>query len=172
MKLSYLYSFGSDYIYAKSHLSTSNHAVCDRMAIDLLKCSIRVNLLVLLSYALAAGAPLYNTLYTDKKEMIIPLILPFIDPNTQHGFAVNYAYQMITCLFGSVIVPGIELLTCVLRNNVSVTAAVIENAIKEYRIRLRRERKFCPDLTWEFRNILLKILDFDGCVFQLVCLSI
>lgn len=147
-------------------MSPRNHEVCDKIAINLLTCSIRVNLLVLLSYTLAAGAPLYNTLYTDKKEMIIPVLLPFIDPDTPNGFAVNYAYQMITCIFGSFIVPGIELLTCVLRNNVSVTAAVIENAIREFRIRLRRERKFCPDLAWEFRNILFKILDFDGFVFQ------
>lgn len=165
-KLRYLYNFGPNFIYAKSEVSPRNHDVCDKIAINLLTCSIRVNLLVLLSYTLAAGAPLYNTLYTDKKEMIIPVLLPFIDPDTPNGFAVNYAYQMITCIFGSFIVPGIELLACVLRNNVSVTAAVIENAIREFRIRLRRERKFCPDLAWEFRNILFKILDFDGFVFQ------
>lgn len=165
-QLRHLYNFGADFIYAKSDVSSRNHDVCDKMAIHFMACSIRVNLLVLLSYAFAVVAPLYKTLFTDEKEMMIPIILPFIDPDTQKGFTINYAYQMVTAIFGSFIVPGIELLTCVLRNNVSVTAAVIENAIKVFRIRLRRKRKFCVDSTSEFRNILLKILDFNGFVFE------
>lgn len=166
MQLSLLYNFGCDFIYSKHDITPRNHDVCNKMAIHLMTCSIRVNLLVLLSYVFAAGAPLYKTLFTDEREMIIPIILPFIDPHTHNGFVINYAYQMITCIFGSFIVPGIELLTCVLRNNVSVTAAVVKNAIKEFRIRLRMERKFYAKSTWEFQNILLKILDFDELVCQ------
>lgn len=156
-----LYNFGADYIYAKHDISPKNHDVCNNMAIYLITCSIRVNLLILLSYALAVGAPLYKTLFTDENEMILPVILPFIDPDTQNGFNINYAYQVIICIFGGFIVPGCELVTCVLKNNVSVIAAIIANELTEFQMRLKEYNVASADIDLEFRNILLKILDFD-----------
>lgn len=59
------------------------------------------------------------------------------------------------------IVPGCELVTCVLKNNVSVIAAVIENALTEFEIKLRENNAVSENFDSEFRNILLKVLDFD-----------
>lgn len=95
-----LYNFGADFIYAKHNISTKNHDVCNDMAIYLITCSIRVNLLILLSYALAVGAPLYKTMFTDENEMILPVILPLIDPDTPNGFNINFTYQVIIGIFG------------------------------------------------------------------------
>lgn len=156
-----LYNFGADFIYAKHDISPKNHDVCDDMAVYLITCSIRVNLLILLSYALAVGAPLYKTLFTDENEMILPVVLPLINPDTPNGFNINYAYQVVICIFGGFIVPGCELVTCVLKNNVSVIAAAIANALTEHEIKLGKNNGVPENFDSEFRNILLKILDFD-----------
>lgn len=160
-QLRQLYNFAADYIYAKCNDSPNIWNLCNRMAIYLITCSIRVNSLVVLSYALAICAPLYKTLFTDENEMILPIILPFINPDTQTGFNINYTYQLIFCIFGSIAVPGCELVSCVLKNNVSVIAAVIEYTLTEFEIRLEMDDPAPADVSLEFRNIIIKIQDFD-----------
>lgn len=159
----HLYQFGADFIYANSDNSPKNYVVCNRMAVYLITCSIRVNLLVLLSYMMAVCVPLSKTLFTDENEMILPVILPFIDPDTQNGFIINYTNQAVSCIFGSCVIPGTELLTCVLKNNVSVAAAAIENSIRDLKIRMMMKRKHSPvkEFVHEFRNIIVKVLDYD-----------
>lgn len=159
--LNRLYNFGADYIYAKSDVSPKNWNVCNKMAKYLITCTIRVNLFVVLSYALAICAPLWKTLCTDEKEMILPVILPFINPDTKSGFEINYIYQVITCAFGSFIVPGCELILCIMKNNVSAIAAVIVNAVTEFQIRLEKNDDAVDNILLEYRNLILKILDFD-----------
>lgn len=161
------------------------------MAIYLMTCTIRVNLMVFLSYSFLIWAPLYQNLYTDEHEMLFPIILPFIDPETDNGFTINIINQMISVMLGTFVIPGLfldhlitsiltclfcipynhsthyfhntgtEIVTCVLKNNVTATAAVIENSLLEFKCMVRKERKFSIKCTWEFRNIILKILDFD-----------
>lgn len=39
---------------------------------------------------------------------------------------------MVTCVYGAVIIPATELITCVLKNTASATAAIIENSLQEF----------------------------------------
>lgn len=43
----------------------------------------------------------------------------------------------------------------------TATAAVIENALLEFKCMARKQKHFSIKCAWEFRNIILKILDFD-----------
>lgn len=126
--------------------------------------SIRVNLLMALSLSMTICVPLTRTLFTHEKEMILPVILPFIDPDTEKGFAINYVDQMITCIFGSCVLPATELMTCVLKNNAFAAAALIKDALNELTIRAKTEDDASEEFVHEFRNIILMILDFDRCV--------
>lgn len=156
-----LYNFGANFIYANSNTSRKNYVAYDKMAVNLVTSSIRVNLLVLLSYMMAVCVPMTKTLFTDENEMILPVILPFIDPDTDSGFFINYADQVITCMFGSCVIPGTELLTCVLKNNVMAAAIAIENSIIELKVRMMMNQDFTQEFVNEFRNIILRILDYD-----------
>lgn len=138
------------------------------MAIYLFTCSIRVNLLLLLSYMMAVCVPFSKTLFTDENEMILPVILPFIDPDTENGFIINYTDQVITCIFGSCVIPGTELLTCVLKNNVSAAATVIKNSLVALKLRMTMNGHLNEEFVQEFRNIILKILDYDRFVPELL----
>lgn len=161
-----LYNFGADFIYAKCGTSRKHYIACDKMAIYLITCSITVNLLVLLSYMMAVCVPFTKTLFTDENEMILPVILPFVDPDTENGFIINYTDQVITCIFGSCVIPGTELLTCVLKNNASVAAIAIENSLLDLKKRMLMNDNLDEEFIQEFRNIILKILDYNRFVVE------
>lgn len=156
-----LYNFGADYIYANSNSSPKNYAVCNKMAIHLITNTANVIAIVMISFSLIIGAPFYKTVFTDENEMMIPVILPFIDPETTNGFQINFTYQLFSLFCGSLIIPMNEIFTCVLKNNVTLAAAVIQNSLREFKIRLVKSRKFSNEFYPEFKNIVLKILDFD-----------
>lgn len=160
-KLRNMYNFGADYIYAKSEISPSNFDVCNRMATDLLKSTIKVNSLVFLAFTILVGLPFYKILHNEH-ELILPVIMPFIDPNTQNGFFANMANQMIHLCIGSFSIPIHNTFVCILKNNVLVTAAVIKNALNEFKIKLKNDKNFSKETicVWEFRNIVLKTLDY------------
>lgn len=156
-----LYNFAGHFIYANSKSSLRNHSVCDRMAIDLLFSSLKTNTLLVFSISLSVCVPMYKMFYTDEREMFIPVILPFVDPDTENGFYLNLASQLITASFGAIAIPAIELVTCVLKNNVLATAAVVNNSILELKNQMESDGLFTMDRMWKFRNIILKTLDFD-----------
>lgn len=130
------------------------------MAIYLLTCSFRVNLTVFFSYLLLVCGPLYKNFFTDEHEMPW-LILPFIDAETDFGFKINMTNQMITVLLGLPVVPSTEIVTCVLKNNVTATAAVIKNSLIEFQTLVEADKNFSIKCVCELRNTILKILDFD-----------
>lgn len=160
-KLRSIYNFGADYIYANSEISSSNFDVCNRMAIDLLKSAIKISSLVFVAYIILVSLPFYKTLHNEY-ELVLPIIMPFVDPNTQNGFYINMANQLVHLCIGSFGIPIHNLFGCILKNNVLVTAAVIENTLNEFKKKLKNNKNFAKETACigEFRNIVLKILDF------------
>lgn len=159
-----LYNFAGHYVYANSEISSKHYVVCDRMAIDLLSSSLKTNILLIGSIQVSVSIPLYKMLYTDDDEMLVPVIVPFVDPKSTIGFYVNLVNQVTTAFVGGIAIPAIELVTCVLKNNVSATAAVIKNSTRELGDRIKSDGLFAYAHLLEFRNIILMSLDFDGCV--------
>lgn len=161
-----LYNFGNDSIYAHYNSTPKTHEVCDKMAIDLLIRSIRVNGVIIFSYSLLVLAPLHKNFFTDEREMLLPVILPFIDPDTQLGFTINTINQMITVPMGIFVIPAAELTTCVITNIIQTTAALIENSLIEFKSLVKADKNFSNKCVLEFRNILMKIADFDRLVLK------
>lgn len=156
-----IYSFSGKYIYANSNRSPRNSVVCNRSANKLVTGSIKVILLIYLSLAIGVSAPMYKLFISHEKEMILPVIFPFIDPDTDHGFYINLASQYISCLSGFVILPGCELVLCALKYSFTAYAAVVANEILEFGLELEDDEEFSQSKTFEFRNIIVKILDYN-----------
>lgn len=116
---------------------------------------------------LIAGAPMYKTLFTDENEMMIPIVVPFTDPDSPNGFLIAMGYQGLVSLGGLFIVPGSEIVSCVMKNNVAAIAAVIENGLTEFQDRLRKDKRFLPKHGIPFRNLIVQIMDFDRSEFYL-----
>lgn len=155
------YNYAAKNIYAYADSSAKNYEVCDKMAVDLLRNAIRVSFLQIFALSLLNLVPFYKTIFTDEKEMIIPIILPFIDPDTQNGFYLNFVYQISTDCFGVLIVVGCELVSCFVANNVKVTAHVTRNSLSEFDDLIKKDKRFTKKHSIRFRNILLQMLDFQ-----------
>lgn len=160
-KYRYLYNFAGDYLYVSSKTPSSNNEVCNQMAIYLVTSTLKVLLLIVVSFSFIIVAPTYKNLFTDDKEMIIPVILPFIDPETDRGFYLNVASQLVISVFGAIPISGIEIVTCVLKNTVSLSTALIGNSLLEFKDCLELDNKFTYERMCQFRNIIVKISDFN-----------
>lgn len=157
----HLYNFSGDFLYANSKTSSSNYNVCDRLAIHLVTSTSKVVLLMLLSFSFITCGPVYKNFFTDDREMIIPVILPFIDPETNRGFFINLICQLITSTYGAILVPAIEVVTCILKNAIFTYAVIIEDSLIELKNALELHRNFTDEFAWKFRNIIIKISDFN-----------
>lgn len=136
------------------------------MATNLFTNSVKIIILMLFSLYLTACVPLHNIFFDNgathyDNQMIIPFIMPFIDFQTQQGFYINLANQIMICLIGVIIVPSVELVNCVMMNNVSVLAAVIENKLAEFGGAIKREDQLSAEHMQRFRNIIVQIMDYD-----------
>lgn len=154
-----LYNFSGKYIYQNAHISPKNYEVCNQMANELITSSMKIIFVLWLSFGIALATPLYILLFTNEREMILPVIYPFIDPDTDSGFYINLASQYVICLFGVFILPGCELILCVLKNGYTAYAAVVENDIMEFGYQLENNKAFSQKYILQFRNIILKIGD-------------
>lgn len=159
-----LYNFSGKYVYENSRTSAENHCVCDEMAIELATSSTKICLIMIFANSLATVAPIYKLIYTDEKELVIPIILPFVDPDTEHGFYLNLANQLVICLYGIIIIPATELITCVLKNTIATIASVVDNSLQEFTKTLKQNKTFSAEQNQNFKNILLQILDFNRLV--------
>lgn len=157
----YMYNFAGNFLYSNSETSPSKSNVCDRMAIYLVTSTSKVLLLIAFSFSFITCGPIYKNLFTDDSEMIIPVILPFVDPETENGFYVNLTSQLISSSFGVIAVPAIEVVTCVLKNTISTSAAIIENSLIEFKNCLSHDGNFTKTRIWQYRNIIMTILDFN-----------
>lgn len=74
--------------------------------------------------------PIYEIVFKKEYVNIVPIILPFLDPQSKKGFYANLINQLVFGFYGVFACLGIELITCALKNSLSVTASVIENEIE------------------------------------------
>lgn len=76
---------------------------------------------------------------------------------------------MFMCLFGVIGVPFQEIITWVMINNITLSSAVIVNTLSEFEESIKREEnRFSAELICKFRDITVKIMDFDSFVSTFV----
>lgn len=155
------YNFGRKYIYENFNVSVKYNYICNHAAINLRLESGRIAFLLIFSISLGVGVPLYKTFLADEKELLIPAIMPFINPNKQFGFYINTIDQLAVCTFGFFIILGVEVSFCVVKDNITVAAAIIENELMELKHDLEDEKKLAYNHIRKFRNIILQTLDLN-----------
>lgn len=97
------------------------------LGINLTTISFIITFLILFSISLTCCAPLYEIFFTDENDMIISVLLPFTDLETQNVFYIYLANQLNSSLYG-VVIAETELITCALKNSVSVIVVIIESS--------------------------------------------
>lgn len=164
-QLRYLYNFGGNFIYSNSNSSPKINSICDHMAIKLLTKSIKVNSLILFALYLTCCVPLYNIFFnksiSKENQLIVPVIFPFLDIESEEGFYINIFNQLVICLVGVITIPSIELGTSVIINNIEIAAELIANSLRDFERSIEIEDQFSKEYIWKFRNIILQMMDVD-----------
>lgn len=94
-------------------------------------------------------------------EMTIPVILPFVDPDTKNGFFINLTSQLVTCAFGIIIIPVGEQVTVVIKNNILAAAAMIDSDITTLKKSLELDEEY--NTLWILRNCFVGNISFSQC---------
>lgn len=158
--LSVMFSFAGKYIYAKCNSSRSRYNTCNRMADQLIKDSIRTGTMVTLSMMLFVAVPMFLVIFLRQQHMIMPIILPFTDPESDDGFYLNFMHHIFFGTLGPCAIVGIEMCTCVNINAAMTAAAVIRTDLEDLELALHTNAKFTPERAQQFRNIIIEITDF------------
>lgn len=93
--------------------------------------------------------------------MIVPVIFPFLDIESDEGFYINIFNQLVICLVGVITIPSIELGTSVIINNIEIAAELIANSLRDFERSIEIEDQFSKEYIWKFRNIILQMMDVD-----------
>lgn len=70
--------------------------------------------------------PLYTYSFLNERPFFIPMILPFIDPNTWIGYHINASVQFFISFTGIIGAIGIEIILTIIVNNVHTAISIIE----------------------------------------------
>lgn len=136
--------------------------VCNKSAVKLLKSTLIIFGIVATSMIILLIFPTYAIIFKNDIQLPIPVVLPFTDLETRNGLILNMVNQVFMSLIGCTGNIGIEIITCILKNNVwASTGAIcysiddISNSIQSPAVNLKRS----VDL--RFRNILVQAQDLD-----------
>lgn len=128
------------------------------MAIHLLTNSIKTAVLVFFALTCVVYGLLFKLIVAHEKEFIYPVTLPFVDPNTEKGFYINLSSQIPTYFVSLIGFPGIETVICVISNNFTAAAAVIEDSLQEFEEEIVEHS---AEHSRQYRNIIMEIMDFN-----------
>lgn len=156
--------FAGDKIYTNIEKDSDPKYIetCDRCAINLLKSTSKTVGIVILSMTVMLLFPPYVFLFKNDIQLPIPVVLPFTDLESKTGLIINFVNQLFLCLIGATGNIGIEIVTCMLKNNVWASTGAIcysVDTISEAIERPEGHMKRIIDL--KFRNILMQVQDHD-----------
>lgn len=148
-------------MYTKYDVSANRHYICDQMAINLSISCGKTIFVTLLSFGLVGIAPMYKLLFTDDKELPLPILFPFTNLETQFGYCTNLIIQSVFGLFGVLILMGAEIGICMIKFNATISTAIIQNELMKLSNQLEMDDEFKVKHIWKFRNIILQVLDMN-----------
>lgn len=155
----FLYNFVGEYIFAKSPVSTRTYAIFDRMAIGIVKNTAKALLIFSFTFSITVIQSVLETFYWNERMLIVPVILPFIDPDSSKGFYINLVFQIIVGFPSIVVVIASEIVICVVRNVFITIAALTEDSISEFMTVMESNEKFSHHENMQFRSFIQKILE-------------
>lgn len=157
--------FGGNKIYTNvdRHSNMGYIQVCDQSAIKLLKSTITTLGIVIGSMNVYLGFPMYSYTFKHELQLPIPVLLPYTDDETSRGLLLNLANQIFVALVGLSGNIGIEIITCILKNNMVAGTAAIGHSINEFSdmIKKNTQEDLMRVMEYQFRNILIQVQDLD-----------
>lgn len=159
--------FAGESIY-KDHYETKKHReIDDKSARHLMSSSIKVLVVVSTGLFCFLTFPTYAYFIMDQRPMPVPVLLPFVDEKTSSGYYINIAHQLVFGVIGSSAVIAIELMNCMLKNNIYAAKESIVYSLDVLGAMLRTNTTFSLQMKMELRNVLVKVQDLDRFLIEL-----
>lgn len=163
--------FAGDRIY--THVGQDSNPnyinVCNESATKLLKSTLTIFGIVAASMIILLIFPVYAYVFKHDIQLPIPVVLPFTDLESKNGIFLNLANQVFISLIGGTGNLGIEVITCIMKNNVWASTVAIGHAIDEisHCVESPDKDETRRSIDLKFRNILVQVQDLDRFILQL-----
>lgn len=131
--------FTVDNIFAKRSPQNDYEKLQLKLAKRMLKQFIKTALGVLLSFPLVVIGPVYGVIFQNKYSIPTGVILPFIDPDTLEGFALNMFIQSLAVLVGVAGTLFTELLVSIADSNVYTLKELIISHLRQVDINIQKD---------------------------------
>lgn len=134
--------------------------ILDERADELLKNAMFICLVLSIGSLTYSIYPLYLFVMKGEHLNLIPIILPFTDPETNRGYYINLANQVIIAATGIIGNYAIEIGFTVMTNNLWAASDVIKYDLNEIVLGIKRgETKEVRSA--KLRNVFVQIQDVD-----------
>lgn len=152
--------FGGDFIYP-NHKDDSHGRLLDLRANKLILGAIGVLLVISSAGLIFVTFPLCSFFFHGEMSMIVPLILPYTNPESNDGYLINLFHQVILAYFGLTANFGIEIISCLLIGNLRAGVDTVNDSVNKLNESLKEKEKLTLEHSYRLRNILVQIQDLD-----------
>lgn len=152
--------FGGDFIYP-NHKEGSLGRLLDIRANKLILGAIGVLLVISTAGLVFVTFPLCSFFIKGEMSMIVPLELPYTNPESSTGYRINLFHQVILAYFGLTANFGIEIISCLLISNLRAGVDTVIDSVNKLNASLKEKEKLTLDYSYSLRNILVQIQDLD-----------
>lgn len=157
------------FTYANDESNRVYDSICNQCAIKLLKNTMKTLSIVIVSMAIYSMFPVAALLRYNEVQLMIPVLFPFTNLESQIGIIVNMLNQLLTGTMGLTANIGIEVLNCILTNAVWTSAVVVCYSIDELSQVVRNPKQFSVEIIdYHLRNIVTQVQDIDRYLHKLI----
>lgn len=159
--------FAGEIIYKDTYETEKHWRMSDKSARHLMSSSVGVLALVSVGMLSFLMFPLYAYLAMHQHPLIVPIAIPFVDEVTDSGYYINIVHQAMFGVIGVTSVIAIELMNCILKNNIYAAKELIIYSLDILGDMLNHDTTFSEQKKAEFRNFLIKLQDLDRFIIEL-----
>lgn len=155
--------FGVHFVYTNIN-DAKLYEILDNRATSFIADTVKLLALIATSAFCFCALPLYEFIFNGQRALLINLMLPFVDPDTWHGFylnTLNIAFTVGITVAGQI---AFEITHLTIINNLKSGADVVRYNLSKLDVALNRSTSFSITTKCQFRNIIMRSQDLNECV--------
>lgn len=158
--------FAGRSIFKDCRPSTDYERKLDEHAMKMITHPILTTLILTASVGLIMVGQAYAYIVDGVYALPTGLIVPFVDPNTDRGFAINLIVQSATAFTVSLSIIATEAIACIINNTFIVMADMVCFNMRKFSDNLR-QKSFTHQNKMELRNIFVQLQDMEAYLEEL-----
>lgn len=153
--------FAGNNIFMDRKPSTEYEQKLDAHAMKLIKISISTTIFVAFSFSLILIGPIYVFVSNGEYANPTGVIMPFVNPDSGRGFAINLSIQFAVASIASVGLISTEILSCMINNTYAVMTDMVCFNMSEFSDGLLQPA-FSEQSKMALRNIIVQLQDLEA----------